>query len=222
MSSRIFYCRSAMPLTKVEKINSNSFWCIWEITENYDQLSRMVTISEDGEKELERISHPVKRKERLASRRCVQELVKQTGKEYKGITKDEHDKPHLIDLNYHISISHSYPFAVAILHKMLPVGIDIEKPVEKLGRISHRFLNDEEFADCDGDLRKLCIYWAGKEAIFKLNGKIGLNFKQDIRIYPFEPQEQDVIRSEFVSGEGVARVALNYLDVSSHLVCYCF
>lgn len=211
-----------MSITKLEKINSNSFWCFWEITENYDQLIRKVTVSEEGKQELENISHPVKQKERLASRGCVQELVKQVGKEYKGITKDEHDKPHLIDLNYHISISHSYPYAVAILHKKLPVGIDIEKPVEKLGRISHRFLNDQEFADCDGDLRKLCIYWAGKEAIFKLNGKIGLNFKRDIRIYPFNLVQQDVIRSEFAVGDDVARIALNYQELSSHIICYCF
>jgi len=211
-----------MPITKLEKINSNSFWCFWEITENYDQLIRKVTISEEGKQELENISHPVKQKERLASRGCVQELVKQVGKEYKGITKDEHDKPHLIDLNYHISISHSYPYAVAILHKKLPVGIDIEKPVEKLGRISHRFLNEQEFADCDGDLRKLCIYWAGKEAIYKLNGKIGLNFKRDIRIYPFNLVQQDVIRSEFAVGDDVARIALNYQELSSHIICHCF
>lgn len=211
-----------MPITKVEKINSNSFWCFWKISETYDQLCHKVTISDEGKKELDSISHPIKQRERLASRGCVQELVKHVGKEYKGITKDEHDKPHLVDLNYHISISHSYPYAVAILHKMLPVGIDIEKPVEKLGRISHRFLNDEEFADCDGDLKKLCIYWAGKEAIFKLNGKIGLNFKKDIRIHPFIYQERDVIKSEFSVGEDIARVALNYQELQSHIICYSF
>ncbi|MCG8307460.1 MAG: 4'-phosphopantetheinyl transferase superfamily protein [Cytophagales bacterium] len=211
-----------MPITKLEKINSNSFWCFWEITESEYQLRQKVTISEEGEIELKSISHPKKILERIASRGCVQELVKKVGKEYKGIIKDEHDKPHLIDLNHHISISHSFPYAVAIIHKMLPVGIDIEQPVEKLGRISHRFLNDQEFADCYGDLRKLCIYWCGKEAIFKLNGKIGLNFKRDIRIAPFNLQKKDVIRSEFSIGDDIARIALNYQEISSHIVCYCF
>ncbi len=211
-----------MPITKIEKINSNSFWCCWEISETVDQLRNKVILSENGEKELKGISHPIKQRERLASRACVKELVKQVGKEYHGITKDEHDKPHLIDLNYHISISHSFPYAVAILHKKLPVGIDIEKPVEKIGRIAHRFLNEQEFIDCDGDIKKLCIYWSGKEAIFKLNGKIGLNFKKDIRIYSFTLHKQDVIRSEFSVGEDTARVALNYLEMDTQMVCYCF
>jgi len=211
-----------MPITKIEKINSNSFWCFWEITESIDQLYKKVELSDDGKNELEGISHPKKQRERLASRGCVQKLVKQVGKEYKGIVKDEHDKPHLIGLNYHISISHSFPYAVAILHKKLPVGIDIEKPVEKLGRIAHRFLNEKEFNDCDGDFKKLCIYWAGKEAIYKLNGKLGLNFKRDIRISNFTLQKQDVIRSKFLVGEDTTRIALNYQDLNSHIICYSF
>ena len=210
-----------MPITKIDKINANSFWCMWEITENMDQLLAKVVLSEDGKKEIDKITHPIKQRERLAARGCIQELVKQTGHEYNGITKDEHDKPHLIGLKYHISISHSYPYAVAILHKKLPVGIDIEKPVEKLGRISHRFLNDSEFEDSMGDLKKLCIYWSGKEAIFKLNGKVGLNFKQDIRIHPFELHKRDVVRSEFSIGENIARVALNYQEINGHVVAYC-
>ena len=211
-----------MPITKLEKINSNSFWCFWEISESIDQLHNKIVLSEDGKRELEKISHPIKQRERLASRCCVQELIKQVGKAYKGITKDGHDKPHLIDLNYHISISHCFPFAVAILHKKLPVGIDIEKPEEQLGRIAHRFLNEHEFADCEGDIKKLCVYWAGKEAIFKLNGKKGLNFKKNIRISPFILQNQDVIRSEFSVGDDTARIALNYLESNSHIICYCF
>lgn len=158
----------------------------------------------------------------MASRCCVQELMQHVGKPYLGLTKDEHDKPHLIGSSYHISVSHSFPYAVAILHKKLKVGIDIEKPTKKLGKIAHRYLNDGEFADCKGDIKKLCIYWSGKEAIFKLNGKMGLNFKRDIRIAPFTLHKQDVIRSEFSVGQDTARIALNYKEINSHIVCYCF
>lgn len=211
-----------MPITKIEKINSNSFWCLWEISETVDQLRKKIVLSEDGERELENISHSIKKRERLASRCCIQELVKMTGKPYNGIIKDEHDKPHLIDLKYHISISHSFPYAVAILHKMLHVGIDIEKPMERIGRIAHRFLNSSEFSDCDGDIKKLCIYWAGKEAIYKLNGKKGLIFKKDIQISPFILNTQDVIRSEFSLGDDTTKIALNYQNIDSHIICYCF
>jgi len=211
-----------MPLVKLEKINSNSFWCIWEITETEEQLKKQVYLSVEGLREIAGISHPIKILERMASRACVQELVRQTGKAYHGLYKDEHDKPYLIDLDYYISISHSYPYAVGILHKLLPVGIDIEKPVEKLGRIAHRFLNDEEFEDSNGELKKLCVYWTGKEAIYKLNGRTGLSFKKDIHVYPFSLYKRDAIRSEFSNKEGKTRLALNYRDLGSHIVSYCF
>jgi len=211
-----------MPITKIEKINSNSFWCLWEITETADQLLKKILLSEDGKREIEEISHPIKKRERLASRGCIQELVKEIGKEYKGITKDEHDKPHLIGLNHHISISHSFPYAVAIIHKKLQAGIDIEKPSEKLGRIAHRFLNDHEFLDCEGDIKKLCVYWSGKEAIYKLNGKVGLNFKKDIHIFSFELHKRDTIRSEFYLSGSTVKIALNYQEIQDHMICYCF
>lgn len=211
-----------MPVTKLTKINSNAFWCMWKITETLYQIENKIVLTEDGRKEIDSISHPTKKLERLATRCCLQELVQNLKKEYKGIYKDEHDKPHLVDQNFHISITHSYPYAAAILHKRLPVGIDLEKPVEKLGRIAHRFLNDSEFADCDGDVKKLCVYWSGKEAIFKLNGKNGLNFKRDIRIAPFDLRNKDVIRSEFAIGENLARIALNYEQIDEHIISYCF
>jgi hypothetical protein len=87
-----------MPIAKIDKINTNSVWCLWEINESKEQLVNKLVLSEDGKHEIEMISHPVKQKERLAARCCVQELVKHIGKEYEGIVKDEHDKPHLVGL----------------------------------------------------------------------------------------------------------------------------
>ena len=211
-----------MPVAKLEKINTNSVWCLWEITESMDQLIKKVYLSEEGKKEIENISHPIKQRERIAARACIQEIFRFLKKEYFGIIKDEHDKPYLQRYNFHISISHSFPYAAAILHKKLQVGIDIEKPDEKLGRIAHRFLNEGEFIDSGGDLKKLCVYWSGKEAIYKLNGKTGLSFKNDIRIAPFGLHKRDVIKSEFSIGENTARIALNYQEFNGHMICYCF
>jgi phosphopantetheinyl transferase len=194
---------------------------MWDISETVDELKHRVVLSKSGIDELVRISHPVKIKERLASRLCVQELVQNFDLEYKGIEKDEHNKPHLIDIDYHISISHSFPLAVAIIHKKLPVGIDIEKPVEKLRKIAHRFLDDQEYENAGNDPNKLCIYWTGKEAIYKLNGKKDLNFKRDIRIFPFELKKRDVIRSEFMINGRSVKLALDYRELKGHVISYC-
>jgi len=212
-----------MPAIKLEKINNNSFWCLWEIKESIEQMLRNTILSEAGRVEMEAIHHPTKQLESLASRRCIQEISNHIGMEYKGMYKDEFDKPHLIDKKFYISISHSYPYAVGILHKRLPVGIDIEKPQEKLLRISKRFLTDNEWIYAGDDINKLCVYWTGKEAIYKLNGRKGLSFKQNILIHPFQLRKRDVIKSELLlPNGGSTKVAINYRYFSGHYVSFCF
>jgi phosphopantetheinyl transferase len=210
-----------MPIIKFSKISKNSFWCMWEITETVDELKHKVVLSDMGIQEMARIHHAIKQKERMASRACVQELVRAFKKDYKGLFKDEHDKPFLIDLNWHISISHSFPYAVAIIHKKLPVGIDIEKPIDKLVKLAPRFLGPEEIDDAGDDPVKLCVYWTGKEAIFKLNGKRGLNFRRDIRIHPFKLVKRNVIRSEFTLNDRAVRLSLDYRELKNHIISYC-
>jgi len=211
-----------MPVFKLEKINSNAYWCLWEITESLMQMERNTVLSDEGKAELERIKHPIKKIESYASRRCIQAIMAELGKEYEGIYKDGHNKPHLIDSPFHISISHSYPYAAGILHKKLKVGIDIESPKEKLRLVANKFLNSEEFKEADNNLKKLAVYWAGKEAIYKLNGRHGLSFKKDIRIYPFEPRKRDILRSEMIIEGNPVKISLNYREVKGYYIAFCF
>ena len=211
-----------MPAVKLEKINNNSFWCHWEITESLEQLLRNTILSTEGKQEIESIHHHQKQIESLASRRCIQEIMQTLGAEYTGIHKDEFDKPHLIDSKFHISISHSYPYAVGILHKKLPVGIDIEKPIDKLLKISKRFLSENEWLYAGDDLNKLCIYWTGKEAIFKLNGKKGISFRENIYIHPFQLRKRDVVKSELILDSGPTKIAVNYRLLNGHYISFCF
>jgi hypothetical protein len=39
-----------MPITKIHKINANSFWCLWEITESKEQLLNKLVLSDDGKR----------------------------------------------------------------------------------------------------------------------------------------------------------------------------
>jgi len=211
-----------MSVVKLEKINNNSFWCLWHITETLEQMLRYTALSETGKKEIENIHHPTTKIESLASRRCIQEIAKEIGMEYAGLYKDKFEKPHIIDSKYHISISHSYPYAVGILHKKLQVGIDIEKPKEKLLSISQRFLSRDEWLYAGDDIRKLCVYWTGKEAIYKLNGKKGLSFRNNIFIHPFQLKKRDVIKSELILNERSTKIAVNYRYHDGHYIGFCF
>ncbi|MGL1885805.1 MAG: 4'-phosphopantetheinyl transferase superfamily protein [Reichenbachiella sp.] len=126
--------------------------------------------------------HPSKLAEHLASRRLIRILCKEKGIHFHGIEKDKHGKPHLINSDHYISISHSYPYVACMLHLDKPCGIDIESPREQLVRIKNKYLNPEELVICQDNIDTLCQYWCAKETVYKIFGRKNLSFKQDIKI----------------------------------------
>jgi len=97
------------------------------------------------------------------------------------IQKNENGKPFLIDGRY-ISISHSGKWVAVGISKK-PIGIDIEHEREKLEKIASKFIHPNDFGFSKKlNNKKLLWYWTTKEAVYKLVGEKGLNFKNDIRI----------------------------------------
>jgi phosphopantetheinyl transferase len=69
------------------------------------------------------------------------------------------------------------------------VGIDIEMPVEKLRRIRHKFLKEEEMSrfpslQGESELEMLTRLWSAKEAVFKWYGLGKLDFRDDMPLFP--------------------------------------
>ncbi len=170
-----------MPLFKLESTGTESGWAIWVIEESEQELAFMAS-----EQCPEEIISPQKRLEWLAGRVLIKKLVENHSLPYSGIHKDKFGKPFLRDLSHHISLSHSYPHVAAQLDLNQSVGIDLEQPKEKLLAIAHRVLSPLELSDAAKDLNKHCIYWCGKEALYKIYGQRGLHFSNQLNIEPFE------------------------------------
>lgn len=166
-------------IKKQFKISSHIMLGIWEIEERPEQL-----MAGYDDQELDKISHyhPLKKSEHIASRQLIEALCREMDIPFHGICKDSHGKPHLIDSEHHISLSHSYPKIAALINLDEPCGIDIEQPREQLARVRHKFLNDKELERCKEDLERLCIYWCAKESVYKMHGRTNLSFKQNIYI----------------------------------------
>ncbi|MEO1053427.1 MAG: 4'-phosphopantetheinyl transferase superfamily protein [Bacteroidota bacterium] len=188
-----------MPLLKLEKINADSHWALWQIDESVDELvSQQI---EKGKSDFEEcaIRHENKQKEWLAGRLALKALVEELGYEYHGIFKDEYGKPFLINHpNLHISLSNSFPFAAAIISTKKQVGIDLETVKEKLKALAPKFLNQEEYDMAIGDVRKLCICWSAKETLYKIYGRKRLAFKENLRVAPFTIADSGTIEGQIV------------------------
>ena len=149
----------------IKKISSknNSLVCIWKITETYDELELLTD-------ERTNIKSRLKQKEFLASRILVKEICQLYNAKYLGIDKDKNGKPFLINSNYHISITHKYPYIGVIIDKK-KCGIDIERIDKKIKKIQSKFLDNNEVNEVNDSERKMTVFWSIKETAYKINGE---------------------------------------------------
>lgn len=162
---------------------------LWHITESEEELFQALALPVP-----QNITHPVKRCEWLASRLLAKTLLQPHGLPFNGIVHNENNKPLLIGSGPAVSLTHSSPY-VAVQLAETEVGIDLEKPKEKLRHVAPRFLSKEEFAHANNDLTALCIYWCAKEAIYKWYSHGGLNFANEIFIEEFVPAKNGMLHA---------------------------
>ncbi len=138
------------------------------------------------------------------------------------ILKDDSGKPYLAHDGLHLSISHSGDLAAAMLAP-LPVGIDIQRPVEKIERIAYKFLRPEEDASLHPDHRllQLHVYWGAKDTLYKAYGRRELDFRAHIAITPFVFKPEGGIFTGRVEKEDfAAQYALRYELVEGYVLVY--
>jgi len=99
------------------------------------------------------------------------------------ILYSESRKPYLNEKqNLFISISHSKNYC-ALGSSSSEIGIDIEEMSPRIERISARFVHrDEEKFIGANRLLDLTKIWTMKEAMFKLNDRLGIEFKTELII----------------------------------------
>ncbi len=97
------------------------------------------------------------------------------------IGHDEAGKP-LLDDGRYLSVSHTKGYAALMLSDNHPVGVDIEYVSDRVGKIAHMFLRDDErFSSINGQL----VVWCAKEAAYKLFSADKLTFSE-MKVEPFD------------------------------------
>ncbi len=187
-----------MPVFFQHRINEHTRLGIWKIEENEEFFRGNVPQHRD-------VTHPHKRLQHLAGRFLLQFLFPDFP--YELIQIADTRKPFLPDERYHFSISHCADFAAAIVSRNQRVGIDIEKPVEKIGRIRDKFLNGREKAlFFPGppeaiDLKDLTLLWSVKESVFKWFGNGAVEFRDHILLGQKHPDTETIDVDFTKSGE---------------------
>lgn len=203
VNSPITTDKPKMPLRKIQWTRPQSAWALWHITETEADLAGDDPCPAD-------ITNPIKRLEWQAGRAVLQHLAEEAGLTFSGIWKDNRGKPFLKNLPHHISLSHSYPYVAAQLSSVRSVGIDIEQPKEKLLKVAHRVFSSTEMQDAGIDPVKNCIYWCAKEALYKIYGKRGMSFIENLRIEPFDLAVKGIITGKISMPDLNEHVLLSY------------
>lgn len=171
-----------MPVIFREQTAGEGELAVWKVEETNEQL--ITALNKRGQyPDLPFFRNPARLSEWLAARALLAELgVKQR------VGYDEHGKPHLEGAGLYLSISHSHGYIAVIISKKYRVGIDIEQTGDRIHRVSHKFVNENELAwlPKDNNTSHLYVIWGAKECAFKIYGFGAVDFRDHLEVKPFE------------------------------------
>lgn len=162
-----------MPVILKKNVLQSTVIGIWEITEDEAYFTHRLELTEEEKIQLSAIKGQ-RRVHWLCSRHLLHLITNEDSRTM--CLKDGFGKPHLYQSELSISFSHSDDLVAVAMSRYL-VGIDIQKSVEKIHRIKHKFVNGDEGAQKgQSEMEHLHWIWGAKEAAFKAYGRKQVDF----------------------------------------------
>ncbi|QOW10319.1 4'-phosphopantetheinyl transferase superfamily protein [Kaistella flava (ex Peng et al. 2021)] len=151
---------------------------LWKYSEDEDFNLEFLLEKENFDKVKD--YHPTKLKETLLVRKILKSVLPDYKILYDGRI------PYLFPNDYEISVTHSFPFAALAISKN-KVGIDIEPFNQKILRIQHKFLHEEEssFIEKEKEVAYLTVIWSLKESLYKIHHSNYWSLKKHYEVKPF-------------------------------------
>ena len=158
---------------------------IWYVSEPVEELMALVSLDDEDYSIVDTYKNIHRKKQWLGYRALIQHLL--AGSSSK-IIYDPNGKPLLASGSHHISSSHAGDYAAAVISDQVKVGIDIELIRPRIERVKDRFLSIAELSALPAEhtLEHLYYHWCSKEALYKLHGLPGVDFRNDIHVHPID------------------------------------
>jgi phosphopantetheinyl transferase (holo-ACP synthase) len=210
-----------MPLIINEAIKPGVKLMGWRLDETTQELRERICLDLNGQVCLDSFKNEQRKKQWLGYRLLLQQLSEQDSVQ---VAYDENGKPFLPGSDFHVSVSHSGEYSVAIIDHNHPVGIDIEKIRDKIEKIKDRFLSAPELENIKNDnrLEMLHVCWGAKESLYKAYGQPDVDFKADIYLTHFDylckPTGQ--FPAQIRRGESLLDFMVNYRKVEDYMLVW--
>jgi len=175
-----------MPLFLEHVIDTRCRLWFWQILESELELLQMASMGQAEARAqmveaLSEVKSPARRLEWLATRALLAGILMDVPR----IRHDAFGKPSLEGIPRHLSVTHSKGLVGVMLSEHQEIGLDAERMSDKIAQIAFKFLHPEQAEPLLSSRNMLHLYmhWCGKEALFKLYGKGGLDFKEQLHVH---------------------------------------
>lgn len=201
-----------MPLYYQQDINENTRLAIWEIAEDPAFFLPSVGLRYP-------VMHPQKQAQHLAAGYLLLQLFPDFP--YHDMVYPAAGRPFVPGNHFYFSLTHSGNMAAAIVSKSVAVGIDMELISDRVLRVRHKFLSEEEWrwvGSYNGEEKRnlLTLLWTVKETVYKWYNRPGTLFNREILVDSFELQTKGEIPVRI----GPARVQVAYNRVGDYYLSY--
>ncbi|MGY3214959.1 4'-phosphopantetheinyl transferase family protein [Mucilaginibacter sp. HD30] len=209
-----------MAIAYRQRIDEDTEFALWKIEEQADELYRQLQLNGEEKAFVEGISNGKRHLHWLGTRVLLRKML--NTEEYIDCRVDEHGKPYLFTLPYHISLSHSFDYAAVMISRKSPVGIDVEQIKQKVERIAHKFMRPHELAFIEPQykIEQLYVCWCAKEAVYKCHGQKEVSFADDILLQPFKFANKGALEAVLQKDEVNINYTVGYLHYEDYMVGY--
>jgi len=209
----------------ITSVENHGIIGLWEMALTYGEIESNNQLSPSDLASLNGISNEARKIQILSTRFLVRAMDPDidTNLLSRGVT----GVPYFKGNKTKISISHSGKYVAVALSCHGKTGIDIEKIGEKVGRIQDKFMNDKE-KECGYEQNLEClneyqhVIWGAKEALFKLYGKGGVFFKEDLEVDPFKYIGKGYVEARISKSDFKQSFTINYERVEDYMLVYIF
>jgi phosphopantetheinyl transferase len=210
-----------MALIYRKQLDSKTAFALWKIEETAEELLVQLQLKDHEKEYLASLNEGKRHLHWLSTRVLLRKMLDTPA--YIDCQMDEHGKPFLANFPYHISLSHSFDYAAVMISEDKEVGIDIEQIRSKIARIAKKFMNpfEMQFIDKKDKEQHLYVCWCAKEAVYKLQGKKNVSFKDNIHLNPFKYENQGAFKADLCVNGLRRAFDVHYEKFGDYMIGYC-
>ncbi len=182
-----------MPLILNKMIENESQLLVWETTENQEDIEFQIQNPFSIAAALKNIHNPKRIREKLITTLLLHRAL-QTNNPIE-LEYDDFGKPFLKSFPIKLSVSHSANYVCILLSPDKIPGIDIEIIRTRIEKLAEKFISPKEFGELEQShpIEHMHVIWGAKETMYKIYGKKGVDFKENMSIEPFQYLEKGQI-----------------------------